>query len=63
MTNPDPPNYLSAQAGESEVGPVRKFCAVCGFPGKYTCTVCGARYCALRCQETHMETRCLKWTS
>ena len=40
--NPDPPNYLSAQAAPS-TKPKRNFCAVCGFPSKYTCVVCGAR--------------------
>ena len=40
--NPDPPNYLSAQAAPS-TKPKRNFCAVCGFPSKYTCVVCGSR--------------------
>lgn len=60
--NPDPPNYLSGQASPS-TKPKRNFCAVCGFLSKYTCVICGARYCSLRCQETHEETRCLKWTA
>ena len=59
--NPDPPNYLSAQAPPPEK-PHRRFCAVCGFTSAYTCTACGARYCSIQCRETHMETRCLKWT-
>ncbi len=59
--NPDPPNYISAQAS-APTKPQRNFCAVCGFKSSYTCITCGAKYCSLRCQETHMETRCLKWT-
>jgi len=55
-------NYISAQAPPSKK-PQRHFCAVCGFPSKYCCTVCGARYCSLNCQETHQETRCLKYTA
>ena len=62
VANPDPPSYLSAQAPPSEKPP-RLFCAVCGFVSSYTCVVCGARYCSVRCQETHLETRCLKWTA
>ena len=59
---PDTPNYLSAQVPESRKPP-RKLCAVCGFPAGYTCVTCGTRYCSLRCQETHQDTRCLKWTA
>lgn len=40
----------------------RFFCSVCGFVGTYTCIVCGLRYCSSFCQNTHTETRCLKWT-
>ncbi len=62
--NPDPPNYLSAQApAPDEKRPPRHFCAVCGFFSRYCCVVCGARYCSIQCQETHNETRCLKWTA
>ena len=55
------PGYLAAQVPESRLPP-RKLCAVCGFPGSYTCVTCGTRYCSLKCQETHQDTRCLKWT-
>ena len=41
----------------------RNFCNVCGFKGNYTCIVCGLRYCSATCQQTHVETRCLKWSS
>lgn len=55
-------NYISAQAPAS-IKPQRHFCAVCGFQSGYTCIVCGIRYCSLPCQETHRDTRCLKYTS
>jgi len=53
--------YLAAQVSESRYPP-RKLCAVCGFPSQYTCVTCGTKYCCLKCQETHQDTRCLKWT-
>lgn len=56
------PCYISAQAHESKM-PERHFCAVCGFPSNYTCTVCGTRYCCIRCLGVHQDTRCLKWTA
>lgn len=43
--------------------PQRHFCAACGFPSKYTCLRCGARYCCIRCRDVHNDTRCMKWTS
>ena len=55
------PGYLAAQVGDSKF-PARKLCAVCGFPSQYNCVHCGTRYCCLACQETHQDTRCLKWT-
>jgi len=56
-------NYISAQAPPS-TKPIRHFCAVCGFNDRlYTCVVCGMKYCSLTCQETHRDTRCLKYTS
>lgn len=62
VLNPDPPNYLSAQAPPS-IKPPRHFCAICGFITSQSCPTCGARYCSLKCQETHRETRCLKYTA
>lgn len=56
------PCYSAAQSPESKI-PERHFCAVCGFPSNYTCTVCGTRYCCIRCLSTHQDTRCLKWTA
>lgn len=58
----DEPCYSTAQAPESKL-PERRFCAVCGFPSNYTCTVCGTRYCCIRCLGIHQDTRCLKWTA
>ena len=55
------PGYLSAQVPDSRY-PGRRLCAVCGFPSRYCCVNCGTRYCCLACQETHQDTRCLKWT-
>lgn len=56
------PCYSSAEAPESNI-PERHFCSVCGFPSSYTCTVCGTRYCCIRCLGVHKDTRCLKWTA
>lgn len=58
----DPPNYSTAVVGPSQL-PERHFCSVCGFFSKYTCVPCGARYCTLKCLNTHLDTRCLKWTA
>lgn len=60
--HPEAPNYASAAVGPSDL-PERHFCSVCGFFSKYTCVPCGARYCGLRCLNTHLDTRCLKWTA
>lgn len=60
--NPDGPNYATAQVPPSNF-PERHFCAVCGLPSDYTCTSCGARFCCLKCQSTHQETRCLKYVN
>ncbi|XP_018323077.1 zinc finger HIT domain-containing protein 1 [Agrilus planipennis] len=43
--------------------PARHFCAVCGFFSQYVCLACGMRYCSIKCMDTHMDTRCLKWTA
>lgn len=43
--------------------PPQYFCAVCGFFSSYICVSCGARYCNIKCLETHQDTRCLKWTN
>mmetsp|Transcript_46892 Transcript_46892/g.92298 ORF Transcript_46892/g.92298 Transcript_46892/m.92298 type:complete len:174 (-) Transcript_46892:360-881(-) len=55
------PTYEAAAAAPSMKAP-RLFCSVCGFKGKYSCTRCGMQFCSLRCDITHKETRCLKFT-
>ncbi|XP_060534444.1 zinc finger HIT domain-containing protein 1 [Cylas formicarius] len=55
-------SYMDIQCEESSL-PARRFCAVCGFFGQYNCLSCGTRYCSIRCMDTHMDTRCLKWTA
>lgn len=56
------PSYMDIQCEDSQLPP-RHFCAVCGFLGQYNCLSCGTRYCSIRCMETHMDTRCLKWAA
>jgi len=58
----DPPNYLSAQAPISKK-PKRHLCSVCGYISNSYCPSCGMRYCSLKCYDTHMETRCMKYTA
>ncbi|VEN39037.1 unnamed protein product [Callosobruchus maculatus] len=55
-------SYMDIQCEESPMPP-RHFCAVCGFLAKYNCLSCGTRYCCIRCMDTHMDTRCLKWAA
>jgi len=50
------PNYLTAAMGPSRY-PQRQFCSVCGWKGIYRCNRCGMRYCDLKCQKTHNDTR------
>lgn len=53
------PNYLTVRAGPSTI-PARRFCSVCGQNSDYNCTRCGQRYCSMRCNAHHKETRCMK---
>lgn len=62
MSNTNEINYSTAVAKPPDK-PDRHFCAVCGFPSNYTCTICGSRYCSVKCLGTHQDTRCLKWTA
>jgi zinc finger HIT domain-containing protein 1 len=55
------PNYLSINASQS-TRPPRKFCSVCGHKGEYACTRCGMRYCSIKCNNHHKETRCMKFS-
>ncbi|KAM7527620.1 hypothetical protein LguiB_031030 [Lonicera macranthoides] len=60
---PDVPSYLKAAVGPPSSTSRRHFCTVCGFTGKYTCVRCGMRFCAIRCQNIHNDTRCLKFVA
>jgi zinc finger HIT domain-containing protein 1 len=62
IQNPDPPNYLSALASAWQK-PKRSLCSVCGFLSPSLCPSCGMRYCSLKCYDTHVETRCMKYTA
>ena len=53
--------YDVVAAGPS-ARPQRHFCSVCGFIGSYTCSRCGSRFCSVRCNNSHKETRCLKFS-
>jgi zinc finger HIT domain-containing protein 1 len=57
---PHIPTYLTVAAPPSHKPP-RHFCYVCGFEANYTCKRCGLRFCSLKCDETHKESRCLKF--
>jgi len=54
------PSYLTVAAAPSML-PQRHFCSVCGYFANYTCTQCGSRFCSVRCNSTHKETRCMKF--
>ncbi|KAL6784298.1 hypothetical protein ACKKBG_A05605 [Auxenochlorella protothecoides x Auxenochlorella symbiontica] len=56
------PNYLTAAMGPPRSRSTRHSCTVCGDASKYSCTRCGSRFCSRRCNATHVETRCLKFT-
>ncbi|GFU53398.1 zinc finger HIT domain-containing protein 1 [Trichonephila clavipes] len=58
----DKTNYVTAKVPPSKY-PDRHFCAVCGFSSAYTCVQCGTRFCSVKCQGVHQDTRCMKWTS
>lgn len=50
-------NYLTAVAPPSKFPPLQ-LCSVCGYKGKYTCSMCGLKVCDLGCRAVHDETRC-----
>jgi len=62
ISKPQGPNYSMAEASES-IYPRRNFCSVCGYFSYYTCVQCGSRFCSIKCQATHKDTRCLKYTA
>mmetsp|Transcript_23392 Transcript_23392/g.24038 ORF Transcript_23392/g.24038 Transcript_23392/m.24038 type:complete len:155 (+) Transcript_23392:40-504(+) len=42
--------------------PPRHFCSVCGNCSNYSCVRCGSRFCSIKCNNHHKETRCLKFS-
>ncbi|KAK3015677.1 hypothetical protein RJ639_007514 [Escallonia herrerae] len=60
---PHVPSYLRGAVGPPRSTSRRHFCTVCGFTGKYTCVRCGMRFCSVRCQNIHNDTRCLKFVA
>ncbi|XP_071721856.1 SWR1 complex subunit 6 isoform X1 [Rutidosis leptorrhynchoides] len=60
---PHVPSYLRAAVGPPSSTCRRHFCTVCGFSANYTCVRCGMRFCAIRCQTIHNDTRCLKFVA
>jgi zinc finger HIT domain-containing protein 1 len=54
-------DYDKVDSGPSST-PRRHFCSVCGYLGQYSCTRCGSRYCSIKCDANHKETRCLKFS-
>lgn len=45
------PTYQTALALPAR--PLRSFCTGCGQPAPYTCTLCGVRFCSIRCNRNH----------
>ncbi|XP_050230055.1 SWR1 complex subunit 6 isoform X2 [Mercurialis annua] len=60
---PHVPSYLRAAVGPPSSSCRRHFCTVCGFASNYTCVRCGMRFCSIRCQNIHDDTRCLKFVA
>lgn len=60
---PHVPTYLRAAVGPPSSTSRRNFCTVCGFTANYTCVRCGVRFCCIRCQNIHNDTRCLKFVA
>ncbi|KAI6232108.1 HIT zinc finger family protein [Aphelenchoides besseyi] len=56
------PLYSQVVAEPSRI-PKRKFCCVCCNFAKYCCGKCGQNFCSVVCNDTHIETRCLKWVN
>ena len=51
--------HNQAASINSSTLPIRPYCMVCGYEGKYTCIKCGTRYCSIKCGNHHQETRCI----
>ncbi|TXG74474.1 hypothetical protein EZV62_003053 [Acer yangbiense] len=60
---PHVPTYLRAAVGPPSSTSRRHFCTVCGFTGGYMCVKCGMRFCSIRCQHIHDDTRCMKFVA
>ncbi|XP_010535349.1 PREDICTED: SWR1 complex subunit 6 [Tarenaya hassleriana] len=60
---PHVPSYLRAAVGPPSSMSRRRFCTVCGFIANYTCLLCGIRFCSIRCQNIHKDTRCQKFVA
>ena len=59
-TEPIEPLYYRCNSKPS-IYPPRKFCSVCGKTSKYSCPNCGLKYCSIKCNNDHKETRCQKF--
>jgi hypothetical protein len=55
-------NYHTIAAKPSVIPARQCFCSVCGYIGNYTCTRCGSKFCSIKCNESHKETRCFKFS-
>ncbi|XP_047311686.1 SWR1 complex subunit 6 [Impatiens glandulifera] len=60
---PNVPSYLRAAVGPPNSTSRRHFCTVCGFSANYTCVRCAVRFCSIRCQNIHNDTRCQKFVA
>ncbi|KDP45751.1 hypothetical protein JCGZ_17358 [Jatropha curcas] len=60
---PHVPSYLRAAVGPPSSTCRRHFCTVCGYASNYTCVRCGMRFCSIRCQKIHDDTRCQKFVA
>ena len=60
--NTDEVNYYTIAAKPSAFPARQCFCSVCGFIGHYSCTRCGSKFCSIKCNESHKETRCFKFS-
>ncbi|XP_057821621.1 SWR1 complex subunit 6 [Cryptomeria japonica] len=62
-TPPHVPTYLRAAVGPPSSTARRHFCSVCGYIAPYSCVQCSSRFCSVRCQRIHSDTRCLKFVA
>ena len=57
---PAAPTFFSVEAPPS-TRPARKFCSICGRLAAYTCPMCQANFCCVRCNGVHKDSRCRKF--